>query len=166
MTRTQKYSATELRRQLNSPSIRALTIRQPWCWLILGGRKDWELRSWDTAYRGPLLLHAAKKVESLPQEDWEFLRLIDPTGPAISRATGAIVGVVSLERVAPFTPKILKSMFRKRAILGDNWIKGDELLLAFRLRTLVRLQKPVDCSGQLGLWRPTPDALRKVLGQL
>lgn len=40
--------------------MKALSIRQPWAWLILHGGKDIENRVWRTRYRGPLLIHAAK----------------------------------------------------------------------------------------------------------
>lgn len=38
----------------------ALSIRQPWAWLILHAGKDIENRDWPTKYRGPLLIHAGK----------------------------------------------------------------------------------------------------------
>lgn len=38
----------------------ALSIRQPWAWLIVGGHKNVENRQWSTSHRGPLLIHAAK----------------------------------------------------------------------------------------------------------
>jgi hypothetical protein len=38
----------------------ALSIRQPWSWLIVNGYKDIENRAWSTAYRGPLLIHTGK----------------------------------------------------------------------------------------------------------
>lgn len=40
--------------------MKALSIRQPWAWLIVNGFKDIENRSWDTKYRGLVLIHAAK----------------------------------------------------------------------------------------------------------
>jgi hypothetical protein len=40
--------------------MKALSIRQPWAWLIVNGHKDIENRSWLTHYRGPLLVHASK----------------------------------------------------------------------------------------------------------
>ena len=39
---------------------KAISIRQPWAWLIVNGHKDIENRSWKTNFRGPLLIHAAK----------------------------------------------------------------------------------------------------------
>ena len=44
--------------------MKALSIRQPWDWLIIHGYKDVENRTWATAYRGELLIHAAKTFES------------------------------------------------------------------------------------------------------
>lgn len=38
----------------------ALSIRQPWAWLILHGGKDIENRDWPTKRRGRVLVHAAK----------------------------------------------------------------------------------------------------------
>jgi hypothetical protein len=38
--------------------MKALTIRQPWAWLIMEGRKRIENRTWQASYRGPLLIHA------------------------------------------------------------------------------------------------------------
>ncbi len=40
--------------------MKALSIRQPWAWLILHGGKDIENRSWPTRFRGRFLIHAAK----------------------------------------------------------------------------------------------------------
>jgi hypothetical protein len=38
--------------------IPALSIRQPWAWLIVNGHKDIENRDWPTNFRGRLLIHA------------------------------------------------------------------------------------------------------------
>lgn len=38
--------------------IPALSIRQPWAWLIVNGHKDIENRDWATQFRGELLVHA------------------------------------------------------------------------------------------------------------
>lgn len=44
--------------------MKALSIRQPWAWLIVNGFKDIENRSWDTNYRGLVLIHASSKPVS------------------------------------------------------------------------------------------------------
>ena len=66
--------------------MKALTIRQPWADLILAGVKTREYRSWRVDYRGPLLIHAAKRKE--PFAD-------------VPRSTprGGFVGVVDLVNI-------------------------------------------------------------------
>lgn len=41
----------------------ALSIMQPWAGLIVNGLKDIENRSWSTRFRGPVLIHAGKKLD-------------------------------------------------------------------------------------------------------
>ena len=38
----------------------AISVRQPWAWLIIHAGKDIENRSWPTKVRGRVLIHAAK----------------------------------------------------------------------------------------------------------
>ncbi len=40
--------------------MRALSIRQPWAWLIIHGGKDIENRTWHTKFRGRFLVHASQ----------------------------------------------------------------------------------------------------------
>jgi hypothetical protein len=40
--------------------MKAITLTQPWATLVAIGAKKIETRSWATAYRGPLAIHAAK----------------------------------------------------------------------------------------------------------
>jgi hypothetical protein len=40
--------------------MKALSIKQPWAWLIIHGGKDIENRSWHTKFRGRFLVHASK----------------------------------------------------------------------------------------------------------
>ncbi|EFH82739.1 DUF488 family protein [Ktedonobacter racemifer] len=48
--------------------IKCLSIIQPWTWLLAHGYKDVENRNWRTNYRGPVLLHASKKIDG----DWFY----------------------------------------------------------------------------------------------
>jgi hypothetical protein len=43
--------------------MRALSLWQPWASLIADGRKKIETRHWEMTWRGPLAIHAAKKVD-------------------------------------------------------------------------------------------------------
>jgi hypothetical protein len=40
--------------------VKALSIRQPWAWLILNAGKDIENRDWPAHFRGRFLIHASK----------------------------------------------------------------------------------------------------------
>ena len=44
--------------------IYALSIKQPWSWLICRGYKDIENRDWATAFRGRIYVHAGKNADS------------------------------------------------------------------------------------------------------
>lgn len=64
--------------------MKALSVRQPWADKIARGEKTIEVRTWDTRYRGPLLICAsAKTCGDLP--------------------TGVAVCVVQLVDVRPIT---------------------------------------------------------------
>lgn len=43
---------------------RALSVRQPFAWLIVHGYKNIENRTWSTQYRGRLWIHASKKFDA------------------------------------------------------------------------------------------------------
>lgn len=48
--------------------MKALSIRQPWAWLILHGGKDIENRTWRTSLRGRILIHAS---QGMTVDEWE-----------------------------------------------------------------------------------------------
>src|SRR5688500_18129278 len=50
--------------------LKALSLRQPWAWAVVHGYKDVENRSWSTAHRGPLLIHASARLDP---EGFRFL---------------------------------------------------------------------------------------------
>jgi len=43
--------------------MKALSIRQPWAWLIAHGIKDIENRNWSTDFRGEFFIHASKTFD-------------------------------------------------------------------------------------------------------
>src|SRR6476646_5512325 len=45
--------------------MKAITLWQPWASLIAWGEKQYETRSWYTAYRGPLAIHAGKMDDTV-----------------------------------------------------------------------------------------------------
>jgi len=54
--------------------MKAISIRQPWAWLIVNGYKDIENRDWTTRFRGRVLVHASKGMTRKEYDDVaEFL---------------------------------------------------------------------------------------------
>jgi hypothetical protein len=74
--------------------MKALSIRQPWAWLIVKGYKDVENRSWPTYHRGPLLIHAARNCDLAGHHLARELGIEVP--PPELLPTGGIVGQARL----------------------------------------------------------------------
>lgn len=81
--------------------MKALSIRQPWAWLIVNGHKDIENREWPTRIRGRVLVHAGKGMTRAEYEgcldtiDYVGRRDIQlPAFGALER--GGIVGEVDI----------------------------------------------------------------------
>ena len=73
--------------------MKALSIRQPYAYLILIGVKRIENRTWPTLYRGPLAIHAGARWHERPVEQIEkHFRVKVPD----DLPTGGIIGVVDL----------------------------------------------------------------------
>lgn len=87
--------------------MKALSIRQPWAWLIVMDWKPVENRTWCTKHRGPTLIHAAK---GMTREEYEAAKLLAwrinseivlPEFYDLER--GGIVGMATLTDVANFS---------------------------------------------------------------
>jgi hypothetical protein len=59
--------------------MKAISLWQPWASAIALGWKKNETRHWSTDYRGPLLIHAAKKI--VPWPSIEIQNLFDGIAP-------------------------------------------------------------------------------------
>ena len=53
-----------IRRGVYTWRVKALSIRQPWAYLIVHGFKDIENRNWRTAFRGRVYIHAGQKFDT------------------------------------------------------------------------------------------------------
>lgn len=70
--------------------MKALSIRQPWAWLIIHGGKDIENRDWRPRFRGRFLVHAAKGCTRAEYED------ACDTVAQINRVTGSRIQIPPL----------------------------------------------------------------------
>lgn len=122
--------------------MKALTVRQPWANAIMEG-KDVENRSRYFSHRGPLLIHAALKVDSDALSDPRITAL-----PISDLAMGHIIGVVT----------VLDCVKRSSSRWAD---KSSEWKLV--LSNPRRLREPVPYRGQLSLFEVDHELLRDVL---
>lgn len=149
--------------------MRALALRQPWCWMTVHAGKDVENRVrsssvWRTKYRGPLLLHASKaKSWREEQEYYDAARWwLDLRGirlelpPARELDRGVICGVAHLEYVIP---PCLDADLRAAgaAPCSRRWHMHEQHGLVLRDARPTRAL--VDCRGALGLFAPPPHVL-------
>lgn len=78
--------------------MRAISIRQPWAWLIVHGGKDIENRDWKTNFRGRVLVHASKGMTHDEYEDTAWFagtqKIAVPSFVEIQR--GGIIGSVEI----------------------------------------------------------------------
>jgi hypothetical protein len=71
--------------------MKAISIRQPWAFLILNHGKDIENRKWKTSFRGRVLIHASKTI------DEEAVKLHGLEN--VHFPTGCIVGSIEIKDV-------------------------------------------------------------------
>jgi hypothetical protein len=75
--------------------LRALSLRQPWAWLVVNGYKDIENRSWRTNHRGALLIHASSTTTTL-QADLRRVKNEYAVDVPANLKFGGVVGIVDV----------------------------------------------------------------------
>jgi hypothetical protein len=135
--------------------VKALTLTQPWASAIALGYKHVETRSWQTAYRGPIAIHAAKGFPSWAKD---FARTERGCGryPDGSIPLSAVVATANLVRIER-TENVADELSGLERLYGDySWGR-----FAWFLEDVRALPEPIGCRGALGLWN-VDDALLAV----
>ena len=115
--------------------MRALSIRQPWAWLVVNGYKDIENRTWSTNFRGRIYVHAGQRMigDDYPeQRDYLARAGIEIPGRL---ARGAIVGEVTISGCVDYS--------------DSPWFCGP---FGFILENPVAYELPVPYRGRLGFF--------------
>jgi len=125
--------------------MKALSVRQPWAWLICKGYKDIENRDWPTKFRGRIYVHAGLTM--------------DTSVPALTLNEASI-----LERLTPSQCDEYRTSLRHRgAIIGEvdivdcvdrnssPWFVGK---YGFILANPVLYENPMPCKGKLNFFEP------------
>ena len=115
--------------------MRALSLWQPWASLIYDGRKTIETRHWEMLYRGPLAIHAAKRVEKDACEDFGY------DWQKIPR--GSVLCIVSVQGCVRF-PHYLAP--------PDRYGDFTEGRFGILMTMLEQFAAPIPARGMQGIW--------------
>lgn len=112
--------------------MKAITLWQPWASAIFSGSKLYETRSWPTAHRGPLLIHAGKKID-----------MVFATGCGFVCPCGYILGAVDVVDCVS-----AETVPENERAWGDftpgRW--------AWKLANPRALREPIRATGKQGIW--------------
>jgi len=129
---------------------KALTIWQPYASLIVLGLKEFETRIWETKYRGPLVIHAAKRkmrIRQLLLIDWLLSNVPDVYHDQLRDPPyGAAVGRVEL--VDCKHQDNYRGFISERERQVGNW----DVDYAWKLANPVQFESPISAKGYQGLW--------------
>ena len=85
--------------------MKVLTIKQSWAALIMQRDKRFEFRSWQTKYRGDLLIHAGKGIE---KETIKRLKKYLPKELPLEKILGKVTLVDCVKMLQEFKEELLK----------------------------------------------------------
>ncbi len=134
--------------------MKTLSLLQPWASLVVIGTKQIETRSWSTAHRGPLLIHASKgKAGEIFAHEPPFKKYI----PEFKELPfGHIIGVVTLAEVIRIGTGTLSntSDANMNTLTMEEKAFGDYTpgRFAWLLQDPVAFKTPLGARGSLKLW--------------
>jgi len=152
--------------------MKALSLTQPWASLVAIGAKNIETRSWYSAYRGPVAIHASKGFPATARQ-WCTFDLFEEAllaggyENADELPVGSIVAVANL--VAVRSTETLAEFFRQFAdgikdidgvVPAPNEVDfGDysKRRYGLILDKVKRLGSPIPCRGALQFWNVPPE---------
>lgn len=123
--------------------MKVLTIKQPWATLIIQGDKKFEFRSWQTKYRGELLIHAGKGID---KEAVKRLEKYLPKELPIGKILGKVTLVDCIKMSPEFKEKLLKenSDIYTKSSFQENY--------GWLLDNVEVFNEPIEAKGHLSLW--------------
>ena len=123
--------------------MKAITIKQPWATLISEGIKEYEFRTWNTNYRGKILIHAGLSTDKEA--------LIDMENYNLEYINGYILAEADIEDVIKVDKAFREYLKEKNYIVYKNIIDSNFNGYAFKLTNIKKIT-PIPAKGQLSLW--------------
>lgn len=140
--------------------MKGFTLTEPWASLVAWGYKNIETRSWNTKYRGPLAIHAAKSdkvvkhLESVKiMFDRAGLKMPDwwPRKPK-DYPLGKIVAICKLEACVRMDLNLCANVKQQEMAFGA-W---EPKRWAWYLNAVRRISDGIPCKGALSVWEVPP----------
>ena len=123
--------------------MKVLTIKQPWATLIMQGDKRFEFRSWQTKYRGDLLIHAGKGIDKVAMKRLE--RYLPNELPFVK-----ILGKVTLVDCVRMCPEFKELLLQENSdIYTESSFKEN---FGWQVENVQVFDEPIDAKGHLSLW--------------
>ena len=123
--------------------MKVLTIKQPWATLIMQGDKRFEFRSWQTKYRGDLLIHAGKGI------DKEAMKRLSKYLPE-NIPLGKILGKVKLVDCIKMSPEFKEMLLKEN---NEIYTKSSfQENYGWQLEDVEVFEYPIEATGHLSLW--------------
>lgn len=123
--------------------MKVLTIKQPWATLIMQGDKRFEFRSWQTKYRGDLLIHAGKGID---KEAMKRLAKYLPDEIPLGKILGKVILVDCVKMCPEFKDMLLKENpdIYTKSSFQENY--------GWQVENVKVFDEPIDVKGHLSLW--------------
>lgn len=126
-----------------SIKMKVLTVKQPWATLIIQGNKRFEFRSWQTKYRGELLIHAGKGI------DKEAMKRLAKYLPE-ELPYGKILGKVKLVDCIKMSPEFKELLLKENS---DIYTKSSfKENYGWQITDVEVFENPIEAKGHLSLW--------------
>lgn len=124
--------------------MKVITIKQPWATLIAEGIKEYEFRTWNTKYRGDILIHAGKSIDKRAMDRFKEYNFEYPVGCIIAKAKitdSVYIDDDFVNSIASCDPLVYREIIEK----------GEWEGYGFKLEQVKKIE-PIYINGKLGLW--------------
>lgn|SRR5215467_2209375 len=123
-------------------SMKCLSLRQPYAYLLASGKKTIELRNWNSRFRGKFLIHSSKNVDS------ERSKSLGIDNRMLTQ--GAIIGIALLYGVKRYKNKTeLEADYPKHYA---DIKKFGSCMYGFMVKNANRFQSPIPYPGKLNFF--------------
>lgn len=123
--------------------MKVLTIKQPWATLIMQGDKRFEFRSWQTKYRGDLLIHAGKGIDKNAMK--RLAKYLPDEIPL-----GKILGKVTLVDCIRMCPEFKEMLLKENSDIYTKSSFSENF--GWQVENVQVFDEPIEVKGHLSLW--------------